>query len=118
MAGIQAFRNVSPNCRPVLLEPIMEVEVWTPDEYQGAVMGDLSSRRGQILGTEPDGRLVKVKANVPEADLDRYATALHSITHGRGTYRQKFHAYEQVPPDVAQKVVDAHKKEEEEAAKA
>jgi elongation factor G len=118
MAGIQAFRNVSPNCRPVLLEPIMEVEVWTPDEYQGAVMGDLSSRRGQILGTEPDGRLVKVKANVPEADLDRYATALHSITHGRGTYRQKFHAYEQVPPDVAQKVVEARKKEDEEAAKA
>ncbi|MGH7538202.1 MAG: elongation factor G [Gemmatimonadales bacterium] len=115
MAGILAFRNVSPNCRPVLLEPIMEVEVWTPDEYQGPVMGDLSSRRGQILGTEPDGRLVKVKALVPEADLDRYATSLHSITHGRGTYRQKFHAYEQVPPDVAQKVVDARKKEQEEA---
>jgi elongation factor G len=113
MAGIQAFRNVSPNCRPVLLEPIMEVEVWTPDDYQGAVMGDLSSRRGQILGTEPDGRLVKVRAYVPEADLDRYATALHSITHGRGTYRQKFHAYEQVPPDVAQKVVEARKKDEE-----
>jgi elongation factor G len=113
MAGIQAFRNVSPNCRPVLLEPIMEVEVWTPDEYQGSVMGDLSSRRGQILGTEPDGRLVKVKAHVPEADLDRYATTLHSITHGRGTYRQKFHAYEQVPSDVAQKVVEARKKEEE-----
>ena len=113
MAGIQAFRNVSPSCKPVLLEPIMEVEVWTPDEYQGPVMGDLSSRRGQILGTEPDGRLVKVKALVPEADLDRYATALHSITHGRGTYRQKFHAYEQVPSDVAQKVVEAHKQEEE-----
>jgi elongation factor G len=113
MAGIQAFRNVSPSCKPVLLEPIMEVEVWTPDEYQGSVMGDLSSRRGQILGTEPDGRLVKVKAHVPEADLDRYATALHSITHGRGTYRQKFHAYEQVPSDVAQKVVDSRKKEEE-----
>jgi elongation factor G len=114
MAGILAFRNVSPSCRPVLLEPIMEVEVWTPDDYQGAVMGDLSSRRGQILGTEPDGKLVKVKALVPEADLDRYATSLHSITHGRGTYRQTFHAYEQVPPDVAQKVVDARKKEEQE----
>jgi len=114
MAGILAFRNVTPNCKPVLLEPIMEVEVWTPDDYQGAVMGDLSSRRGQILGTEPDGRLVKVKALIPEADLDRYATSLHSITHGRGTYRQKFHTYEQVPPDVAHKVVDAHKKELEE----
>jgi elongation factor G len=114
MAGIQAFRNVSPNCKPVLLEPIMEVEVWTPDEYQGAVMGDLSARRGQILGTEPDGKLVKVKALAPEADLDRYATTLHSITHGRGTYRQKFHTYEQVPPEVAHKVVEARKKELEE----
>src|SRR2546430_11140449 len=85
MAGILAFRNVSPNCRPVLLEPILEVDVWTPDEYQGAVMGDLSSRRGQILGTEPAGRQVKIKALVPEAELDRYATTLHSITHGRGT---------------------------------
>ncbi len=114
MAGILAFRNVTPSCKPVLLEPIMEVEVWTPDEYQGSVMGDLSSRRGQILGTEPDGKLVKVKAHVPEADLDRYATSLHSITHGRGTYRQKFHTYEQVPPDVASRVVDARKKEHEE----
>jgi len=114
MAGIQAFRNVSPNCKPVLLEPIMEVEVWTPDDYQGAVMGDLSSRRGHILGTEPDGKLVKVRALVPEPDLDRYATTLHSITHGRGTYRQKFHTYEQVPPEVAHKVVEARKKEAEE----
>src|SRR3989440_146714 len=85
MAGILAFRNVSPNCKPVLLEPILEVAVWTPDEYQGAVMGDLSSRRGHIMGTEKDGRLTKVKALVPEAELDRYATALHSLTHGRGT---------------------------------
>src|SRR5207245_9100157 len=88
---ISAFRNVSSNCRPVLLEPIMEVEVWTPDEYQGAVMGDLSSLRRHILGTEKDGRLTKVKALVPEAELDRYATTLHSLTHGRGTYRAKFH---------------------------
>ena len=61
MAGIQAFRNVSPGARPVLLEPIMEVEVWTPDAYQGAVMGDISSRRGHIVGTEKDGRLTKVR---------------------------------------------------------
>jgi elongation factor G len=109
---------VSPQCRPTLLEPILEVTVWTPDEYQGAVMGDLSSRRGHILGTEPDGRLVKVRALVPEAELDRYATTLHSITHGRGTYRQKFHVYQEAPPDVAHKVADNRKKELEEAAKA
>ena len=117
MAGILAFRNVSPNARPVLLEPILEIEVWTPDEYQGAVMGDISSRRGQILGTEPDGKMVKVKAHVPEAELDKYATTLHSLTHGRGTYRQKFFSYQDAPPDVAHKVADARKKELEEARK-
>ena len=111
MAGIQAFRNVSPGARPVLLEPIMEVEVWTPDDYQGAVMGDISSRRGHILGTEKDGKLTKVKALVPEAELDRYATSLHSMTHGRGTYKMKFHVYQDAPPDVAAKVTEARKKE-------
>ena len=115
MAGILAFRNVSPGARPVLLEPIMDVEVWTPDEYQGAVMGDLSSRRGHIVGTEKDGRLTKVKALVPEAELDRYATTLHSITHGRGTYRMKFHVYQDAPSEIAAKVTEARKKELEEA---
>jgi elongation factor G len=115
MAGILAFRNVSPNAKPVLLEPILEIEVSTPDEYQGAVMGDISSRRGQILGTEPDGRLVKVRALVPEAELDKYATVLHSITHGRGTYRQKLHGYQETPPDVAHKVAEARKHAQEEA---
>jgi len=115
MAGIMAFRNVSANCRPVLLEPIMEVEVWTPDDYLGAVMGDLSSRRGHILGTDKDGRLTKVKALVPEAELDRYATTLHSLTHGRGTYRMKFHVYQDAPPEVTAKVTEGRKKELEEA---
>ena len=115
MAGILAFRNVSPNARPTLLEPILDIEVWTPDDYLGAVMGDLSSRRGHILGTEPEGRQVKVKALVPEAELDRYATTLHSLTHGRGTYRQKFHLYQEVPPEAAHKVAETRKKELEEA---
>jgi len=118
MAGILAFRNVSPNCRPTLLEPILELEVSTPDDYLGAVMGDLSSRRGHILGSEKEGKLTKVKALVPAAELDRYATTLHSVTHGRGTYRQKFHLYQEVPPEAAHKVAEARKKELEEATKA
>ncbi len=118
MAGILAFRNVSPNARPTLLEPILELEVWTPDEYLGGVMGDLSSRRGHILGSQKDGRLTKVKALVPAAELDRYATTLHSVTHGRGTYRQKFHIYQEVPPEAAHKVAEGRKKEMEEAGKA
>ncbi len=115
MAGILAFRAVSQNARPTLLEPILEIAVATPDDYLGAVMGDLSSRRGHILGSAKEGRLTEVRALVPEAELDRYATALHSLTHGRGTYRQKFHAYQEVPAEAAQKVTEARKKELAEA---
>jgi elongation factor G len=115
MAGILAFRAVSPGAKPALLEPILEVDVWTPDEVLGAVLGDLSSRRGHILGSEPDGKLTKVKAHVPEAELDKYATVLHSITHGRGTFRSKFYIYEQAPPDIAAKIAETRKHELEEA---
>jgi elongation factor G len=111
MAGILAFRNVAPNCKPVLLEPLADVEVRTPEEYLGAVMGDLNSRRGQILGTEPDGRMTKLKAVVPEAELYKYATQLHSITHGRATHSTKFRQFAEVPPDVARRIVDEYQKE-------
>jgi len=114
MAGILAFRNVAPKCRPVLLEPLMDVSIWTPDDTLGDVMGDLSSRRGQILGTEQDGRLTKVNAIVPEAELYKYSTTLHSMTHGRGTYRQAFHGYAEAPPEVAAKVAAEHQKDKEE----
>jgi len=113
MAGIMAFRNVTPKARPVLLEPLMDVESWAPDDVLGDVMGDLSSRRGQILGTEPDGRLTRVRAIVPEAELYKYSTTLHSITHGRGTHRQKFHGYAEAPPDVATRVAAENQKERE-----
>lgn len=116
MAGIVAFRNVSPKAKPVLLEPIWEVEVWTPEENLGEVMGDLSSRRGQILGTEQDGRLTKVRAYVPEAEMYRYATQLHSITHGRGTFRWRFSSYQEVPPEVAQRIIEERHKEREAAS--
>jgi elongation factor G len=111
MAGILAFRNVAPKARPVLLEPLIEVSAWAPDELLGDVMGDLSSRRGQILGTEQDGRLTKVRAIVPEAELYRYSTTLHSITHGRGHHREKFHSYAEAPPEVASKVAAENQKE-------
>jgi elongation factor G len=114
LAGILAFRNVMPNAKPVLLEPLDDVEVLTPEDYLGAVMGDLSSRRGQIVGSEPDGRLVRLRAVVPEAELYKYSTQLHSITHGRGTHTAKFRTYAEVPPDVAQKVIDEYKKEKKE----
>nr|MBA3443431.1 elongation factor G [Gemmatimonadales bacterium] len=112
MAGIMAFRNVASKARPVLLEPLMEVEAWAPDDVLGDVMGDLSARRGHILGTEPDGRLSKVRAIVPEAELYKYSTTLHSITHGRGTHRQKPHGYAEAPPEVTTRVAEESGKEQ------
>jgi elongation factor G len=112
MAGILAFRNVSPKARPVLLEPLLDVTVWAPSDILGDVMGDLSARRGQILGTETDGRLTKVKAIVPEAEMYKYATTLHSMTHGRGTFHLQHRGYSEAPPEVTAKVAAEHKKEE------
>jgi len=111
MAGILAFRIVSTKARPVLLEPIMTVEIWVPSDLLGDVLGDLSPRRGQILSTEQDGRLTKVNALVPRAELYRYSTALHSITHGRGTHRERFHGYAEAPPEVTNRVATEHKRE-------
>ncbi len=119
LAGILAFRNVSPNCRPILLEPLSDLEVQTPEEYLGAVMGDLNSRRGQILGSEPDGKMLKLKAVVPEAELYKYATQLHSLTQGRGTFKKKFRGYAEMPAEAAAKVIEEFqktKKEKEEEA--
>jgi len=109
MAGILAFRNVVPKARLVLLEPIMAIEVLTPSEMLGDVLGDLSPRRAQILSTETIGRLTKVNALVPQAELYRYSTGLHSITHGRGTHREKFHGYSEAPPDVTVKIAADNK---------
>jgi elongation factor G len=114
MAGIMAFKAVAPNCKPVILEPLSDVEVKTPEEYVGAIMGDLNSRRGQILGSEADGRLTKLKAVVPEAELYKYATQLQSITHGRATYQATFKQYAEVPPEVAKKIVEEYEKTKKE----
>jgi elongation factor G len=111
MAGILAFRNIAPKCRPVLLEPLLDVTVWTPAEILGDVMGDLSSRRGQILGTDTEGRLTRIKAIVPEAELYKYATTLHSITHGRGTFHLEHHGYAEAPPEVSAKVAADNKRD-------
>ena len=112
MAGILAFKAVASKCRPVLLEPLEEIEVVTPDEYMGDVLGDLSSRRGHILGTDlvedPSGAMTgftRIRAVVPTAELHLYGTVLQSATHGRATYTRQFKGYEEAPGDVATKVV-------------
>ena len=109
MAGIQAFKTVAPKCRPALLEPLEMVEVTTPDAYLGDVMGDLSSRRGHILGTEPtdEGSFTRVRAIVPQGDMHLYATKLSSIAHGRAVFSQRFHGYEHMPGEAAAKIIEA-----------
>jgi elongation factor G len=111
MAGIQGFKAVAPKCKPVLLEPLDHVEVTTPDDYLGDVMGDLSSRRGKLLGTEQaDGIGSVVKAIVPQADLHLYGTRLAGLTHGRGSFVHRFHGYEQMPHEHAAKIISAYEK--------
>src|SRR5678815_2127740 len=88
MAGILAFKAVAPKCKPVLLEPLDEIEITTPDEYMGDILGDLSSRRAHILGTEPEaGRGTKIRAVVPQAELFTYASSVQSMTQGRATFK-------------------------------
>jgi len=105
IAGSIAFKEAMKKADPVLLEPIMEVEVETPDEYVGDVIGDLNSRRGKIVGMENKGVITVVKAYVPLAEMFGYATTLRSLTQGRGTFIMKFSHYEEVPQHVAEQII-------------
>jgi len=107
MAGIQAFKAVAPRCKPVLLEPLDELEITTPEESLGDVLGDLSARRGHILGTDTtDGSPgTTVRAVVPQSELHLYASALQSMTHGRASFRRHFRGYEEAPGEVTQQVI-------------
>jgi elongation factor G len=106
VAGSLAFQKSAAKANPVLLEPIMEVEIRTPEDYVGDVIGDLNHRRGRILGIEPEGRKSLIRAHVPLAELYKYGTALRSMTQGRATHRRELHGYEEVPKQVAQRVID------------
>jgi elongation factor G len=105
IAGQMAFREAARKAGPVLLEPIMGVEVVTPDEYMGDVMGDLSSRRGRIEGMEARGNTQVVRAQVPLSEMFGYSTDLRSRTQGRATYTMQFHSYQQVPEVISQEIV-------------
>jgi len=105
IAGKMAFRKGFKEARPILLEPLYEVEVMVPEEHMGDVMGDLSSRRGKILGMDSDNAHQIIKALVPLKELYRYSTTLRSMTQGRGIHKQKFSHYEEVPHEVAEKII-------------
>jgi elongation factor G len=114
MAASLGFKKAFANANPVLLEPIMEIEVRVPEEYMGDVMGDISSRRGKIMGMDAEGRFQVIKASVPLAELYRYSTTLRSMTQGRGIHSRKFSHYEEVPSEFAEKIIEQAKKEKEE----
>jgi elongation factor G len=114
LAASQGFRKGFLECKPVLLEPIYEIEVTVPEEFMGDVMGDISSRRGKILGMDSDGHFQKIKANIPLAELYKYSSQLRSLTSGRGAHTRKFAYYEEVPKEVEQKIIDEYNKAREE----
>jgi elongation factor G len=107
VAGSMAFKNAMQRAKPKLLEPVMAVEVVTPDEYLGDVMGDLNSRRGRVEGLEPRGNAQAIRAKVPLATMFGYATDLRSTTQGRATFTMQFDRYEDVPQSIAGEIVDA-----------
>jgi len=115
IAGSMAFKDAYAKADPVMLEPIMELEVGVPDDAVGAVNGDLNSRRGRLQGMEPRGGMTSIKAEVPMAEILTYAQALTSLTGGRGDYHMHFLRYEEVPTHIAQKIIDETKAELEEA---
>lgn len=111
VAASMGFKKAMESAQPVLLEPIMNVEVSAPDDMVGAVIGDLNSRRGRILGMDAKGHNQIVKAVVPLAEILKYAPVLTSITAGKGSYAMEFSGYEQAPREVVNKVVEEHKAE-------
>ncbi|HEY7692648.1 MAG TPA: elongation factor G [Gaiellaceae bacterium] len=107
VAGSMAFKNAMQRAKPKLLEPVMAVEVVTPDDYLGDVMGDLNSRRGRVEGLEPRGNAQAIRARVPLATMFGYATDLRSTTQGRATFTMQFDRYEEVPQSIAGEIVAA-----------
>jgi len=114
IAASLAFKKAMADAMPVLMEPVMNVEVTVPEECLGDVMGDMNSRRGRIMGIDSAGKLQVVKAQCPLAEMFRYAIVLRSMTSGRGSFTMEFSHYEEVPADIAKKVIEAAAKDREE----
>jgi elongation factor G len=113
IAGSLGFKNAAIKAKPVLLEPIYNLEVIVPEEFMGDVMGDLSSKRGKILGMDREGNFQKIKASAPLAELYKYSTSLRSMTQGRGLHRREFSHYEEVPREIADKLIKEAQQEKE-----
>jgi elongation factor G len=112
VAGSLAYKKACEEAKPVLLEPIMKVTVTTPDEYMGDIMGDMNSRRGRVLGMDSAGKNQVINAEVPLAEFQTYAPDLRSMTGGRGMYAMEFLRYDEVPAQIATKVIETIKAEQ------
>ena len=114
IAGAKAFKDGMSQAKPVLLEPIMNVTVTVSSEFMGDIAGDLNGKRGKILGMEPVGNMQAVKAQAPQAEMFKYSSELRSRTGGRGSFEMELSHYEEVPHQIAEKIIEAAKKREEE----
>ena len=112
-AGAHAFHDAFISAQPCLLEPIMDIEVKIPEEFMGDIMGDISGKRGKIMGMDSDGSFQVIRAQVPQAELYNYATTVRSLTGGRGIHSESSSHYEKMPKDFERKVIAATKKDEE-----
>jgi elongation factor G len=109
MAGIFAFKEAARKAHMILLEPIMKVEVTTPDEYQGDLLGDLTRRRGKIISIDAKDTATALNAEVPLAEMFGYATAIRSLSKGRASYSMEPHSFEQVPNSIVTTIMDSAK---------
>ncbi|MCB1033790.1 MAG: elongation factor G, partial [Acidobacteria bacterium] len=117
VAGSLAYKDAMEKARPVIMEPLMEVEVVTTEEYMGDIMGDLSQRRGRPQGMEVQGANQVIKAIVPMAEMLDYAKSLHAMTQGRSRFHMDFSHYEEVPGNIQEKLIaEAEKKKAEQSA--
>jgi elongation factor G len=114
MAARIAFKKGMETAKPVLLEPVVNVEIEVPDNFMGDIIGDLNSKRGRVLGMEPAGKKQIIKAQVPQAEMARYTIDLKSMTQGRGKFKTEFSHYEEVPAQFADKIIEKAKLDKEE----
>ena len=115
IAGSMAIHHAALDAGPVLLEPVMEAEIRVPEKNLGDIMSDVNTRRGKILGTEPDDGYQLVRATVPESEMLRFALDLRSITQGRGTFHKKFSHYDELPAQLAKAIIEDFQKQHEPA---
>jgi elongation factor G len=113
IAGRKAFKECAAKCKPTMLEPIMQIEVYTPEDSMGDVMGDLNSRRGRVQGMDTEDHITTVKAQVPLAELLTYAPILRSITGGRGDFHMEFNRYAEIPKQLQEKIIAAASRDDE-----